>query len=85
VVLVASPSTRHARIQGKARGGPVNRQLASTAPGDATWQRAERVLEEVLEVTGRSRVVLTVSTEGAVEKAVARVDAAVAGLVGAGG
>ena len=85
VVLVASPSERQARIQGKAHGGPVNRQLASTAPGDATWQRAEQVMEEVLEVAGRSRTVLTVSTDGVVEEAVARVGGAVAELVAAGG
>lgn len=80
VVLVAPPAVRHARVSGKARGGPVNRQLAAGTPGDATWERAEALMTEVVAAAGRHRRVAMVNTEGGLEEAVARVAEAVGAL-----
>jgi hypothetical protein len=85
VVLVAPQALRHQRVSGKSSGGPVNRQLALAAPGDATWQRAEQLMEEIVAAAGKSREVWTVSTDGEVAEAVGRVRGVVKELVAAGG
>ncbi len=85
IVLVASQAVRHQRVSGKAHGGPVNRQLATAAPGDATWQRAERLMEEVLAAARGFRTVVTVNTEGELGNALGRVRGAVVGWVTGGG
>jgi len=77
VVLVASRAVRHARVAGKRSGGAVNQQLALGDPGDATWLRADAVMEEVLQAAATVRRVVTVHTEGGLEEAVGRVGEAV--------
>jgi len=73
VVLAAPAGTRHARIQGKRSGGPVNRRLAAEGPGGAYWRRAEELFEEVRAAALAQRPVLQVDTSGTLEQAVQRV------------
>lgn len=80
VVLRVSRALRHERVQGKRRRGPTNRDLAGGQPDEATWGRAERLMDQVVAAAGRGRRVVEVSGDGDLDGVIRQVEATIAEL-----
>jgi hypothetical protein len=80
VVLRVSRALRHERVQGKRRRGPTNRDLAAGQPDEATWGRAERLMDQVMAAAKRDRRVVEIPADGDLEAVLGQVKEAIAAL-----